>query len=143
MRHFFERSLRQGNTDLALLVVRVSIALLMLTHGLPKMAKLFSGEPVAFASIFGMSATLSLGLAVFAEVVCSFFLLAGLATRFATVPLMATMAIAAFYYHAGDPFGDKEMAILYQAGYIALFIAGGGKYSIDYKIAGSGSIERK
>lgn len=135
MKEVVKRSLQHGNIDAALLVVRVSVALLMLTHGLPKLAKLFSDEPIVFATILGMSPALSLVLAVFSEVICSLLLLVGLGTRLASVPLIVTMAIAAFYYHAADPFSDKEMAILYLVGYIALFIAGAGKYSVDNVIA--------
>jgi putative oxidoreductase len=41
------------------------------------------------------------------------------------------MLVAAFVAHAGDPFGKKEMALLYLLVYITLFITGPGKYSID------------
>jgi Predicted membrane protein len=134
MKEVFKKSIQGGNVNLALLVVRISIAALMLTHGLPKLGKFFSDEPIVFASIFGMGPELSLTLAVFSEVVCSIFLLVGLGTRLASVPLIVTMAIAAFYVHAADPFGIKEKAVLYLVGYIVLFMAGGGKYSIDHLI---------
>ena len=55
-------------TDIGLLVARLGIAALMLTHGIPKMIMLFSGAPVQFPPVMGLSAELSLGLAVFAEV---------------------------------------------------------------------------
>ena len=113
MKTLFNKSLQLGNTDLALLFIRVSIALLMLTHGLPKLAKFFSDEPIAFASAFGMSQSLSLGLTVFAQVFCSILILVGLGTRFAAIPIMITMAVAVFYIHAADPFSTKEMAVLY------------------------------
>ena len=102
----FNKSLQLGNTDLALLFIRVSIALLMLTHGLPKLAKFFSDEPIAFASVFGMNQSLSLAFAIFAEVFCSVLILVGLGTRFASIPLIFTMAVA-----------------------------GGGKYSLDAILA--------
>ncbi len=135
MKEILKKSVQHGNIDAALLVVRVSIAVLMLLHGLPKLAKLFSDEPIVFVSIFGLSPSLSLVLAVFSEVLCSILIFIGLGTRFAAVPLIITMAIAAFYYHAADPFSDKEVAILYLVGYIAILIAGAGKYSLDNVIA--------
>jgi putative oxidoreductase len=135
MKTLFNKSLQLGNTDLAVLFIRVSIASLMLTHGLPKLANLLSGEPVVFASVFGMSQTLSLSLAVFAEVFCSILILIGLGTRFAAIPLIITMAIAAFYIHAADPFSTKEMAVLYLLGFFFVLIVGGGKYSLDNIIA--------
>ena len=71
-----------SSIDAALLITRVTIAVLMLTHGLPKMAMLFSGDPVQFPGVFGLTAELSLGLAVFAEVFCSLLLLAGVSPCF-------------------------------------------------------------
>jgi putative oxidoreductase len=78
-----------------------------------------------------MGVTLSLVLAVFAEFFCSLFLIAGLATRLAAIPLIVTMSVAAFIVHAEDAFGVKEMALLYLVIYVVLLIAGAGKYSID------------
>jgi putative oxidoreductase len=119
-------------TDVALLIARLGIAALMLTHGIPKMGMLLSGDPVSFPSVMGMSAALSLGLAVFAEVVCSLFLLAGFATRLAAIPLIMTMAVAILFIHATDSCGIKEPALLYLLGYLVLLLAGSGKYSLDY-----------
>lgn len=117
---------------LALLIARVGIAALMLTHGLPKLAMLFSGNPVQFPPVMGMSAELSLGLTVFAEVFCSILILVGAGTRLAVVPLAITMLVAALVIHGADPFAKKEMALLFLLGYVVLLIAGSGKYSVDY-----------
>ena len=57
-------------TDIALLVARAGIAAFMLTHGIPKLVMLFSGGPIQFPPVMGMSPELSLGLEVFAEVFC-------------------------------------------------------------------------
>ena len=91
-----------ASTDLALLVARTGIAALMLTHGIPKLLLLFSGAPVQFPPVLGMSAALSLGLTVYAEVVCSFLILVGFATRLATIPLIITMLVAAFLIHPAE-----------------------------------------
>ncbi|QMU28161.1 DoxX family protein [Adhaeribacter radiodurans] len=118
-------------TDVALLIARIAVAALMLTHGLPKLAMLFSGEPVQFAGVYGLSPQLSLGLAIFAEVVCSLLVLVGLGTRLAVIPLIITMLVAAFYIHAADPFMKKEPALQYLLVYVVLFFAGSGRYSVD------------
>ena len=120
------------NTDIALLVVRVTVAGLMLAHGLPKLEMLFSGDPVQFPALFGLSATSSLALAVFSEVLCSVLILVGLGTRLATIPLIITMLIAAFYVHGTDPFAKKELAIMYLIPYVMLLLTGSGKYALDY-----------
>ena len=116
----------------ALLIARIGIATLMLIHGIPKLMMLFSEAPVQFPGVMGMSARLSLSLAVFAEVACSLFILAGFATRIATVPLIITMLTALFVIHAADPFTRQEPALYYLLVYVVLLIAGSGKYSVDY-----------
>jgi putative oxidoreductase len=122
--------------DIALLIARAGIGLLMLTHGVPKMMLLLSGAEVQFPSVMGMSPELSLGLAVFAEVACSILLLAGLATRLAVLPLIATMLTAALFIHAADPFIKQEPAFQYLLVYVVLLFTGSGKYSIDYLLQG-------
>jgi putative oxidoreductase len=118
--------------DIGLLIARVMIASLMLTHGIPKLEMLFSGEPVRFLPVMGMSPELSLTLTVFAEVICSIFLLVGFATRLAAIPLIITMLVAALLIHAADPIATKEPALNYLIVYLMLLLAGSGKYSIDY-----------
>lgn len=119
-------------TGLALLIARVGIGALMLTHGLPKLMMLLSGGPIQFPPVLGMSAEFSLALAVFAEVFCSILILVGFATRIATLPLIITMLVAVFIIHAADPVAVKEPALHYLLVYIVLLFAGSGKYSIDY-----------
>jgi hypothetical protein len=72
MKKFFGIGHNSQNVDFVLLVTRIAIAMLMLTHGIPKMGK-FAESPVQFMNVLGMGATTSLSLAVFAEVICSGF----------------------------------------------------------------------
>lgn len=118
-----------------LLIARVAIGACMLRHGIPKLEMLMSGH-VKFADPFGIGATASLALTVFAECGCSVLLILGLATRFATIPLIITMLVAIFYDHAADPFAKKELAVLYLLFFIGFLIAGAGKFSVDHLIAG-------
>lgn len=134
MNKIFSINNNSKTTDIAILIARIGIAALMLTHGIPKMAMLLSGDPVKFPPVMGMSAEFSLGLTVFAEVVCSVFLLAGFATRLATIPLIITMLVAVLFIHATDPVGVKEPALHYLLVYVVLLFAGSGKYSVDYLI---------
>lgn len=132
MKKLFLKTIEKGDSNLAVLFLRAGAALMMLTHGIPKMMQFFSDEPIAFVGIMGLSMTLSLALAVFAEVVCALLVLFGLGTRLASIPLVITMLTAAFYVHAADPFAGKEMALLYGLIFIAVLIKGGGKYSVDH-----------
>jgi putative oxidoreductase len=107
----------------------------MITHGLPKLTKLLDEGDIQFGDPLGIGAALSLVLVVFAEFFCSILIGIGLGTRLATIPLMITMAVAAFISHAPDPFRRKEMALLYLLIYILLLIVGSGKYSVDQIIS--------
>lgn len=117
--------------EFSYVVFRVGWGLAMLTHGYPKLIKLLDGGAIKFADPFGLGAMPSLVLAVFAEVVCAVLVSIGLLTRVAVLPLMVTMAVAAFIVHGDDPFGKKEMAILYLLGYLLIFAKGAGKLSMD------------
>jgi putative oxidoreductase len=123
-------SIRPLSLDLGLLVIRLSLAAFMLPHGFPKLVH-YADRMEKFSDPFGLGSPLSLALAVFAEFFCSILLALGLFTRFAIIPLIITMATAAFIVHAGDPFGDREKALLYLFPFLGLFITGPGKLSVD------------
>lgn len=117
-------------TDYASLILRLTLGLLMLTHGYPKLLNLMSGD-IKFGDPIGIGVTASLALTVFAEFVCSIFLILGLGTRLAIVPLVITMIVAVFIVHASDPMNKKEVGMMYLFPYIALFFLGSGKFSLD------------
>jgi putative oxidoreductase len=119
--------------DISILFLRLAVGALMLTHGWPKLEKLINGN-MQFADPFGIGQGASLVLTVFAEVLCSILLIIGLGTRFAAIPLIITMATAAFVIQADDPLNKKELALLYLAIYITLLAISAGRYSIDYII---------
>lgn len=123
---------QSNTTDIAILIARLAVAALMLNHGLPKMQALFSGDPIQFPPIMGMSSGLSLTLAVFAEVFCSILVGIGFLTRISVIPSAITMLVAISTVHAADPFAKKELAVVYLVIYVILFFAGSGKYSADY-----------
>jgi len=131
MQTLFSTNQNLINRDFILLLLRLVVAVMMLTHGIPKLRKLSSGN-IQFPPLFGLNAKSSLTLAVLAEVFCSLFLLVGLGTRLAAVPLIFTIVVAVFYIHLADPIGKKELGILYLSLYITLFFTGGGKYSLDH-----------
>lgn len=122
-----------NKVNLSLLILRISIGGMMLTHGIPKFMKLLSGD-FAFADPLGIGAGFTLFLAVSTEFLGSLMIITGLGTRFGAFLGVSTMAVAAFIQHGADPFGTKEKALLYLVGYIVLVIAGSGKYSLDAKL---------
>ncbi len=131
MNTLLRKTLPVANVNLGLLLIRTVAAAFLLTHGYPKLIQLFSGDPESFSSVLGMNPALSLLLAVFAEFLCSALILLGLFTRLATIPLIITMAVAAFHVHSADPFAVKEKALLFLLIFTFLLFTGAGNYSID------------
>lgn len=118
--------------QIGLAFFRIAISAMMLTHGLPKLQKLVSGN-FEFGDPIGIGAAPSLFLTVIGEFLCPILIIIGFKTRLASIPAAVTMLVAAFIAHGGDPFGKKEMALLYLVGFITIALLGPGKYSIDRK----------
>jgi putative oxidoreductase len=120
-----------NSVNMAILLLRVTAGAFMLTHGIGKFSLLFGNEAIQFPDPIGVGAAASLALAVFSEVLCSLFLIFGIATRLSAIPLIITMLVAAFVVHSGDGFGKQELPLLYAVVYIALAVTGSGKISVD------------
>ena len=121
--------------DIGLLLFRIAFGgMMLLGHGWGKLAN-FGEKAVQFPSVLGLGSASTLGLAVFAEFFCALALILGLASRLALIPLIVTMAVAAFVIHGVDPFGKKELALVYLCAYIGIFFIGPGRYSLDTVIA--------
>ena len=69
--------------------------------------------------------------AAFGEFGGGLLLALGLLTRPGTFFMGFTMMVAAFGVHAADPFGIKEMALLYLAIAVMFLLVGSGKYGVD------------
>ena len=130
MKRLFHTGTREEYLDILVLLLRVSIAAFMITHGWPKLSKLLAGGEIQFGNPIGLGPALSLILVVFSEVFCSILIGIGLGTRLASIPLMITMFVAAFVSHGADPFRRKEVALLYILFYLALLVIGSRKYSV-------------
>lgn len=124
------------SADLALLALRLwhGLALLGL-HGWGKLAG-FGAMKDRFADPFGIGMTPTLVLAIVGEVVCAALLALGLFTRIAALGSAITMGTAFWFAHGhrltGE--GNGELAFVYLGAFLALFIAGGGRYSVDAKM---------
>ncbi len=117
------------NPAMGLFVLRVGVGATMLSHGLPKLMG-FSEKISTFSDPLGLGPAASLILAIFSEVICSIFLILGLKTRLAAVPLLMTMLVAFFIVHGMDPWGRKELAAMYGLSYLTLILGGGGAYQV-------------
>ncbi|MCO5241989.1 MAG: DoxX family protein [Chitinophagaceae bacterium] len=116
--------------NIALLVLRAGMGLMMLSHGYDKLIH-FSTMKNKFMNFLGMGSTLSLSLSLFAEFFCAIFVIIGLFTRFTVLPLVIGMSVALFKAHNAAIFGDGEKAALYLAGFFVILLVGPGKASVD------------
>jgi Predicted membrane protein len=104
-----------------------------MNHGIQKWSN-YQELSTAFPDPLNIGSPLSLGLAVFGELVCSMAFIAGFLYRLAMLPMIFTMAVAFFVIHANDPFAAKELAFVYLTLFILMYITGPGKFSIDHII---------
>lgn len=140
---------RQNLTNsIGLLILRLGIGGFMLSHGWGKLQMVLAGDFDKFGDPIGLGSGLSLVLVVTAEFFGALLVMLGLATRFAAVPPVIAMAVAAFVAHASDPWtmgegarlflageskswASKEPALLFLIPFLALIFTGAGKLSLD------------
>ena len=118
-------------TALGLLFMRITAAFLLLfIHGLPKLLD-WSGELQRIEDPFGLGAPLTLGLAIFAEVLCPLLLLLGIAARLACLPVLAVLLVALVVVHPDWTLEQGQFAWLLVALYGGLALTGPGAYSLS------------
>lgn len=135
MRKLFSTGVSDNALAFALLVLRLGAGSLMLVkHGFDKLIHFASIAP-RFADPFHIGSTTSLALVIFAEFFCSAFIIIGLFTRLASIPLVIAMSVALFSANKGDFFGKGEAAGLFLVVFVVLLFTGAGKLSLDRLVA--------
>ena len=112
MRKLLSTKYSAGAFSAAMLILRLGVGILMMMHGFDKLIH-FGELQHKFMNFLGIGSTMSLALVVFAEFFCSLFLILGLFTRLAAIPLIIATCVMVFKAHNGDVFGDGETAALY------------------------------
>ena len=69
-----------------------------------------------------------------AELFGGIMLVLGLFSRLGAFLIFVTMLVAAFIADKGDFFGEAEVAFAYAAVTLTIYLAGPGKFSLDYYI---------
>ncbi len=118
--------------ELGKLILRVGLSALMIPHGWEKLNRVIAGD-LGFVDPLKIGERPSLFLTIIAELVCPGLIILGFKTRFAAVPVVATMLVATFMVHVDDPWSKKEFALIYAVGFFSLIFLGSGKYSFDKK----------
>jgi len=134
MKRMFSIKYSAAAFNFSMLFLRIVFGLLLLAkHGYTKMVN-FESMQNNFYNFLGMGSTMNLILAIFAEVLCSLFIILGLFTRFAAAILLFMFIIIVFVHDAGKPFLESETALLFLAAFFAILLCGPGKISIDAMI---------
>ena len=117
-------------------IIRIIVGILMLLHG--KMVfdtQVMNGMAESLSKDMGMPLPLLMAyLAKGSEFFGGLLFALGLLTRFVSIPLIITMAVAVFGAHHGEITGEAEHAFLFLLVFAAFFFIGSGKLSADYLI---------
>lgn len=117
--------------DIGKLCLRLLFGLsLAINHGWPTFRGALENAS-GFPDPLGIGAGTSMILAGIAEFIFGLMVAAGLLTRLSLLPVLCNFIVAFFVFHAGDPFGQKELAYLYLSAMIGIMLLGPGKYSLD------------
>ncbi|SDL43035.1 putative oxidoreductase [Catalinimonas alkaloidigena] len=130
MNKLFASTPSASAVHVGLLLLRLTLGGLVLTHGFPKFTKLLSGD-LGFMDPIGLGAEFSFILVVIAEFLCALLVLIGLGTRLAAIPLIINFTVIFFIVHSADEFGRKELPLLFLLLSLILLITGSGRYSVD------------
>lgn len=126
----------EKNIDLGLLILRLSIGILMLLHGVPKLLGGVDGIGQMLGAS-GLPSFIAYGVYI-GEVLAPLLIILGLGTRVAAAVYAFNMAVAVAMAHAGDVFSLTEsggwaieLQGLYFFGALALVFTGAGKYALS------------
>jgi putative oxidoreductase len=131
MKRLLSTAYTETSFNIAALVLRATLGILLLSyHGIDKLTK-FGSLRNSFFDPLHIGHQTSLLLVLFAEVFCAFFIIIGLFTRLAAIPVVISMSVAVFLFHKGQPVVNYEKAILFLAGFLGVLLVGPGRYSVD------------
>ncbi len=134
-----------ASTDVALLALRLWTGLsLLLLHGWSKLAG-FEQMAGKFPDPLKIGHRNSLILSLVGEVLCPALVTLGLFTRFGALGSAINMSVAFFLIHKTALKGGNsgEMAFLYLAGFVVIFLAGSGRFALDARGGGKSAAPKK
>ena len=129
-----------ASPDLALLVLRLAVGIVVFAHGAQKVFQFglagtgesFAGMGVPLGEVAGPAVAVI-------ELVGGAAIVVGAATRVFALLIAATMAVASVLVHGANGIfladGGFELTMLLGAGAIALALASAGRYSVDAIVA--------
>jgi putative oxidoreductase len=127
------------NEDIGKLLLRLSVAVLMLFHGVSKAINGIDGIKF-LVDRAGLPEFVAYGV-YFGEIVVPLLLIFGLFTRISALVFVINMIFAILLAHSADLFALGktgglviELPLFYLLGALVIFFIGAGKYSLDNKL---------
>lgn len=128
--------MKQNNLNVALLILRSVLGLLMLFHGIAKLNHGVDGIGNMLAEK-GIPSFVAYGV-IIGEVVAPILMIIGYRTKLAAMVFSFTMLVAVLLAHSGDIFKltehgswGIELQGLYFFGGVVLILTGAGKYAVS------------
>lgn len=122
--------------DFGLLFLRVSGAVFLLcVHGLPKLLD-FNAQLKLIEDPFHMGATLTLCMAIFAEVLCPLLIIAGVLTRLACLPILFLLLVALVIVHPEWTIDQAQFGWLLTIIFTSVLITGPGRFAPNSRLVG-------
>lgn len=125
------------NSDIGLLLLRITVAGLMLFHGIAKLSHL--DGIIGMLSANGLPEFMAYGSYI-TELMAPVLMIIGFRTRLASITFFLGMLMALFLAHSENMFAfsktgglEIELILLYALGALVLFFTGSGKYAISTK----------
>jgi putative oxidoreductase len=115
--------------DAGVLLLRL-FSLFLMYYGWDKVMN-FEAKAANWPDPFHIGGPASLALTIFAELICPVFIILGFLTRLALLPAITNMTMAILIGHTGQPFMMREHAFSFLVPFVAIFLMGPGKYSMD------------
>jgi putative oxidoreductase len=124
------------NINTGILILRLSVGILMLLHGIAKISKGVGGI-INMLESKGLPDFIAYGVYI-GEIIAPILIIIGYRTRFAAAIFVLNMLVILFLAHSDDIFKlnqhgawQVELIGLYLFGALALYFTGGGKYAVS------------
>lgn len=86
---------------------------------------------IVFPDPFGIGTVMTWGVAMFAEVLCSIFVMLGILTKVTALPPLMAMLLAQAVLPPGTLWSSRAELLLYALPFLVLTFTGAGFYSFD------------
>ncbi|RDC55157.1 DoxX family protein [Pedobacter chinensis] len=116
----------------AILIFRIAVSLeLIVVHGLKKIG-IGTVAAEVVPNPLDIPETLNQLFAVSANLVFPLFIIAGLFTRIATIPILAVTLTGYFVVHGNDSLIVRDVPFMFSVAFLFIAAVGPGRFSLDY-----------